>query len=835
MGGLFGGGGGTISTSEPMIGALRIQTSAYGMAIPILYGRQRVPANMIWYGDFTPIAHTTQQTTGGKGGGGGTTIENTTYTYRAALAMALGEGPVDDIGDVWRGKTQYPAASALADLGLSLFVGSDPQSPWGYLQTYHAGEALSYPGLAYVASGAYDLGASADMENHTFEIFAQLPFGGGIDDANPKDVLVDLLTNIRYGAGFPADQLGDLTAFSNWCVANGMFVSPGYAEQREAQEIVTEMVEAVGCAIVYSEALLKIVPYGDAAVSGNGATYTPDLTPLYDLTDDDFLGDEDPVQTHRRSPADAYNSVQIEFANRANQYNLQPVEAKDQADIEAFGLRPEEPQKLHLFCLQAAAQLAAELRKNRKLYIRNDYEFRLGWRYARLEPMDIVTLTDPGLGLVRAPVRITEIEEDEDGQLLVKAEELPIGVATAATYGSQGASGYGASQNALPGDVTTPLIFEPPLALTGGRNEVWVAVSGGVDWGGCHIWASFDGASYQQVATQYGAARYGVLHSTLAAPGADPDITNTAVVDLNTDGQLLSGSQADVDAFATLCYVGGELLAYKTATLAAARRYNLSYLRRGLYGSVAGSHSATAPFARLDQAIARYTPASVVPGQAIYLKFVSFNAWGKMEQNLADVSAYSYTLQGGLPSGPANLALQSPFIGTSFTAQWSPADGAASYTAEIWSQGVKRRTISTTATAFSYTLEDATADGGPWRDWTLKVATLANGQTSGFSQLNISNPVPAAPAGITTSSTTTSITINWNAVADVDWQDYQVWLDTINGFTPGAGNLKYTGTALTTTITGLTSGTTYYLKVAARDKWGAGTLTYSAQVTKATA
>jgi hypothetical protein len=208
--------------------------------------------------------------------------------------------------------------------------------------------------------------------------------------------------------------------------------------------------------------------------------------------------------------------------------------------------------------------------------------------------------------------------------------------------------------------------------------------------------------------------------------------------------------------------------------------------------------------------------------------------YGKEEQNLAEVSAYSYTVIGGLPAGPANLALQAPFTGTEFTAQWSPAAGASSYNVQIWSQGIQRRAFITTITSFLYTLEMATNDGGPWRDWTLKVQTVSGSQVSGFSQLNITNPVPAAPTGITTSSTTTSVTINWAANTETDLQDYQVWLSTTNGFTPGAGTLKYTGTALTTTITGLTTATTYYLCVAARDKWGAGTLNYSSQITRAT-
>jgi hypothetical protein len=66
-------------------------------------------------------------------------------------------------------------------------------------------------------------------------------------------------------------------------------ISPALTEQREAFEIINEIVEAVNCAVVPSPDGLKIRSYGDSAVTGNGVTFTPNLEPVYHLTDDDFL------------------------------------------------------------------------------------------------------------------------------------------------------------------------------------------------------------------------------------------------------------------------------------------------------------------------------------------------------------------------------------------------------------------------------------------------------------------------------------------------------------------------------------------------------------------
>ncbi len=51
--------------------------------------------------------------------------------------------------------------------------------------------------------------------------------------------------------------------------------------------------------------------------------------------------------------------------------------------------------------------------------------------------MDIVTITDEALGLDQFPVRITRIEEDEQGELTVTTEELAVGSRSAIEYDSQ--------------------------------------------------------------------------------------------------------------------------------------------------------------------------------------------------------------------------------------------------------------------------------------------------------------------------------------------------------------------------------------------------------------
>jgi len=98
-----GGGKGALAAKPNLLSALRVQTSSYGQVIPILYGQNRIAARLIWAGDFAAIPHTSTTKVGGKGlgSGGGNAISNTTYTYQTAVAMALCQGPILNIHNVW--------------------------------------------------------------------------------------------------------------------------------------------------------------------------------------------------------------------------------------------------------------------------------------------------------------------------------------------------------------------------------------------------------------------------------------------------------------------------------------------------------------------------------------------------------------------------------------------------------------------------------------------------------------------------------------------------------------------------------------------------------------
>jgi hypothetical protein len=470
------------------------------------------------------------------------------------------------------------------------------------------------------------------------------------------------------------------SSYQTYCQAAGLALSPALVNQEAANSILSRWLQLTNTAAVWSGGQLKFIPYGDSSVTGalyagGAVTFNPNLTPVYNLTDDDFVytDGDDPVQVMRTDPYAAYNFQALEIFDRSNSYAATPINAFDQNAIDLYGLVMSPTLTAHEICDAGVAMNAAQLILQRGLYIRNTYTFKLSWEYCLLEPMDLVTITDTGLGLAQAAVRITAIDEDANGLLTVTAEEFPAGTATAVAYPVQTSAGHATNRNQAPDPVNPPLIFEPPSGLTDGSAQVWIGLSGGSsamadpNWGGAVVWISTNNTTYSSIGSVTSHARQGVLTAALAtasgqsspvAPFVTIDGAHTLALNMaESAGVLGSGTLNDAENGVTLCVVDSELMSYETATLTGSNAYALTNIARGIYGSSPAAHSLGTRFARLDNAIFKYDLPSNYIGVQFYLKFQSFNIFGNALQSLADCTAYTYAPIGSGLLGPVASSL----------------------------------------------------------------------------------------------------------------------------------------------------------------------------------
>jgi putative tail protein len=808
---------GPIAKQPTTLGALQVQTSQSGGVVPLVYGTTRVAGNLLQYDGFGGVK--IEPPPGGKGGITGKSGVSSGFTYLASIIIGYCRGPIQGIGTLWEDRSIVSYSLANFNGQAQAMFGSDGQPADPFWSSHYGAAARNYSGTAYASWPQAVLGTNALTPSNHAEIigfFAGTGQPNG-NDANPAHIITDFLTNPRYGCGFPAENLADLSDYQNYCNAVGIGLSPQIDQQQEAQQCLSDIARATNSAIVWSGNLLKIIPYGDQPVSSpqqfvvnltggtlhggdtftitftdptipsspftvsatstsqeplqdfgqqlaeaiavqlppewnitvqavyqaqveapnlasnpnfdaslyitaiinivmiqNPATgqtslsvtgpamdatievvnegpapapstWTPDTAPIYSLDDSDFIANQstvgdtlglqagsaalrsgagpatenitsDPIVITRSSPADAINWIDVEFRDRLNWYNAEVAPAWDQASIDQYGIRKGSPLKAYGVCEFIVAAKLAQIAVQRSIGYRNKYQFRLGWKYILLEPMDLIEITDSRLGLINKPVRIISIEEDAEGTLNVIAEDWLIGQATAIVYPKQWSTSYATNFSGAPDPVSAVVLFEATPAMSVG-TQLMAAVAGGAKFGSAQVHMSLDGDSYGQMGTIGSAGTLGVLSADL--PDADPvDTVNVLSVDLSPSfGSVNSVSPTTAASLSSLCWVAddvggpGEFLAYQTAELTGDYAYDLKTLYRGAYGSPITAHSAGAAFVVLGAqqgALGRFAYDPALIGQTVYLKFPALNVVGGGGQSLADVPAFSCTLNGGV-------------------------------------------------------------------------------------------------------------------------------------------------------------------------------------------
>ena len=621
--------GPNIVTRANKISTFTVNTAEYGTAVPEIYGTTRIGGNIIYYDDFT--AHEHKEThRAGKGGGKQTNI---TYTYSVATIIGLCEGQIAGIGRIWKDKEVYNYPSE--EVGLSLFDGVSTQSPWSYVVQHHPDKSLPYNGLAYMA-GVIDLGDSAAMPTYNFEVKGKLLSTGDGIDVNPADYIRALLDRV----GLSDVAIENLDEYRKYCKEADLLIStPADADESAVRDIVKEITGLTNAHIFWSNDRYKIVITEDRP-TGN---WTPDKTVQYDLTADDFIPQSDGalVTYQRKDSADIYNRFPVEFSNRANSYEKESVAYQFSEDIANHGLRQANTINARYVYTKERAVKVAEMAARKNKYGRNQYTFTLDWAFCRIEPGDLVRISDKYSGIDRQVVRVTAVTEDDSGMLTVTAVSVPPGNYSAATYDVHDVDRPYIDYNKTAPD-TIPVIFQPPADLTADGLELWIAAKGKADgWGGCTVYVSDDNTNYRTVGQIAGSARCGKLTQPLSPMPNHPS-GNQVFVTCND--QLLSGTPQDAERKNTLCWIDGECMSYINANLQSSGAWLLSGLYRGQCNTTVRTHAKDTDFVRLDNSVFKVPFAKDDIGKKIYLKFCSYNIFGAGNQDLSEVKAYEYTL-----------------------------------------------------------------------------------------------------------------------------------------------------------------------------------------------
>ena len=144
----------------------RLQTGAEGGAIPLVFGRMRVPGQMMWRDVFVEHVNTT---TGGGGKGGGPKVSTKDYSYTVNVAFALCEGVISRVGRIWADGEELPHDQ----LDFSVYLGNQDQLPDDTIEAVEgSGNVPAFRGTAYIVLRDLDVTQFGNrIPQFNFEVF----------------------------------------------------------------------------------------------------------------------------------------------------------------------------------------------------------------------------------------------------------------------------------------------------------------------------------------------------------------------------------------------------------------------------------------------------------------------------------------------------------------------------------------------------------------------------------------------------------------------------------------------------------------------------------------
>lgn len=265
------------------------------------------------------------------------------------------------------------------------------------------------------------------------------------------------------------------------------------------------------------------------------------------------------------------------------------------------------------------------------------YHFALTIKYLRIEPGDIINITDGGFTHV---IRI--MKKQVSGNMIVfEGQAADTSTYTQVVSGGEVVVPAGSVFN--PGDTIIHYLDLPALRAI--DNDIGFYVVAGreeTSWRGCYIYRSTDDISYALLDTIASPTIMGETLSTLGdASSHFMDYENYIDVEILIDGQLTSTTLDNLLDSYNSCVIGDEIVQFLTAELIDTRQYRLSGLLRGRMGTewATSTHTTGERFVMINPGanFERIIDGSSLINASRYYKAVSVG------QDITDVVSESFT------------------------------------------------------------------------------------------------------------------------------------------------------------------------------------------------
>jgi hypothetical protein len=620
------------------LGDFQFPTATEGRVVPLIWGTIQIKGpNVIWYGDLVQEALTETVKTGLF------SKEKVIvgFKYHLGFQMALCRGPGVDLKEVWIGEKRAldtvtvshnqtfdidkPEFFGGLDLGnggvvgtLRFFGGEANQPLSSYLSNHQQiGVNLKTPhyrGTCYVAPDEDPIyvGNSTSIRPWWFEL-KRIPNGLGLGshatvngaDANPMNVIYEIMTDTDWGLGFETSDI-DTTSFTDAAIVlfnegNGF----SHVQDREIEAIdLIRLVEEQIDGIVFLDPL-------DGKWKVNLARDDYDINTVPEINETNLVE----MQSFTRgSWEDTTNIVRVSFVDRDDEYKETYALAQDMANQRLQnGVNVSTTQNFP-GCKNAALANQLALRTLRTVsYPLAKATLIVDRTFYAIQPGQVVAFTDPDLGFIRLPMRVTRINF---GQLVDNKITLDlvqdIFSFQAGVFGNPGGSNWEPPADELqPFPVDQQMAIEAPRAFITRDPDF----NGYVDkiWAGArrigpevsfkimerHSPSTPSGA-FAEAGESFGFLFIGELSGSLAKGSAFPLASLTVVPDPDSQSAIEGAFQDSASAsdlgveLVNLILVGDEFMLVEGAQTSGAN-VQLNNVWRGALDSVQDDHASGTP------------------------------------------------------------------------------------------------------------------------------------------------------------------------------------------------------------------------------------------------
>ncbi len=554
-----------------------------GAVVPIIFGRVKTAANLIWYGNL----YTKEIVEEGLSFGKWDITEDvvTGYEYYLDLWQSICMGPAEII-TCFVSDDPISKASLIANCkhGAIESDGNDtdtPQTRMGGAATYPYVTKL--PGVVWIYLDRYELGENVTTVP-TIHFVVQRTSTSPLTNAdisgqgmNPAAFIYEVL---ELGGAVYADfNIASFQSAANYWNSKGYGLNLAIKKQMTVRDIIKKVFTFVdGCLTVDENDQWYLTAYRD---SGESSSATLEKT--------DFVK----FQFSRKDWGDTYNYFKGAYVDQDKNYTKRNVVAMNPAVLRLLGYKKTMSVDLSAFrTKEAASQRLWEIMKTQS-YPAAQIQFTTSLEFSTLREGQIITINNDEYDIADAEFRI--IEKD-----LANVENNEVDyVAIQYVHGlfddnyQVGGAPQGENIDTTPAQVASARVFEMPFMGTG-HNPTWLflAARQGNETS-AQIWVSVDGGTeyiFQSSISTF--AQRGELDG---AYGITPEIDDSDEGILYTpdrdDPTFESISRSQLFRYNRFLIIDDELMTFQNVTPVGGSQYRLTGIVRGLGNTTITSHS----------------------------------------------------------------------------------------------------------------------------------------------------------------------------------------------------------------------------------------------------